>query len=234
MSVFRYPRLPPPRDARYFYLLLTLIALILALPILEDEIWGGPIIGAFGAASMILGLHALALERHTLIVASVLAIISYAGNVFCFYSHMGLLAAQPLQLAFYAYLTLSLLRSVLETDKVTPDTVCGGISVYLLLGICWAIVYGIIEYVSPGSIREANAYGHDNMDSALDYLYFSYVTLTTLGYGDIVPVGKPARLAVMLEAIVGLLFIAVFIGRLVSMTSLPGPRKNKPHGKNTL
>lgn len=224
------PRPAPSRphpSRNYLFLLLTLLALIFSLPLLEIDGWGGPIVGAVASISMLFGLRAVATEKRTLRVAFGLGLIGFTCSTTCYFLGLSPLAAQPFQFAFYGYLTLSILRSVLEARVITADVICGGIAVYLLLGICWAILYAIFELLAPGSIREANGFDPDGITSAMDFVYFSFVTLTTLGYGDIVPVGDKARAAAMFEAIAGLLFIAVFIGRLVALTTTPPSGKDE-------
>ncbi len=88
----------------------------------------------------------------------------------------------------------------------------GGISVYLLLGIIWAALYREMEILSPGSFA-----GPDDSLGFSNFIYFSYVTLTTLGYGDILPVTQKARSLAILEAITGVVFLGTLIARLVSL-----------------
>jgi hypothetical protein len=107
-----------------------------------------------------------------------------------------------------------MLRAVLKARRVTSETVQLGLSCYLLLGLLWAAAYSTLELVQPGSLSippglpvEA-AYGQAS--------YFSFVTLTTVGYGDILPVTPVARGLANLEAVAGVLFVGVFIARLIA------------------
>ena len=107
-----------------------------------------------------------------------------------------------------------MLKQIFLTEKqVTKDTLQGGIVVYFFLGIFWAITYSIIYSLNPTSF----AFTRAEQDSSLPSIYFSFITLTTLGYGDIVPVSDLARLSVNLEAIVGTMYPAIYIGRLVGL-----------------
>jgi Ion channel len=96
---------------------------------------------------------------------------------------------------------------------VTLVRIQGAIGIYLLFGIGWAHAYHIAEIVHPGSFNSAAG----TMSNISDWAYFSFVTLSTLGYGDIVPVHPIARSLAILEALTGQLFLAITIARLVAM-----------------
>jgi hypothetical protein len=105
-------------------------------------------------------------------------------------------------------------RQVLLSNEISFNRVVGAICVYLLLGSIWAVSYAMIESISPGSFAGAaleNVAGWDTR-----WLYFSFITLTTLGYGDITPVTNTARVLVYTEAIVGVFYMAVMVAGLVS------------------
>ncbi len=107
-----------------------------------------------------------------------------------------------------------LLTAVLSTGPVTPNRIQGAISVYLLFGVGWAHAYHLAEIIHPGSFNN-NAVGA--ISSVSDWVYFSFVTLSTVGYGDITPVRPIARTLAMAEALTGQLYLAVLIARLVAM-----------------
>jgi len=109
------------------------------------------------------------------------------------------------------------------------DTIFGGISVYLLIAITFALVYGLIDFLDPaafsfGVVQEANAARFPGRDGFAELIYFSFVTLTTLGYRDFVPVASVARSASALEAVIGQIYLAVFVARLVGLHM----RQNQP------
>jgi hypothetical protein len=94
---------------------------------------------------------------------------------------------------------------------VTANTLKGGIAIYVLMGVGWAIVYTILLDFDPASFDGVNP-----SQIRADLLHFSFVTLTTLGYGNILPAGPPTRIASDLEAIAGVLYPAILISRLVN------------------
>lgn len=105
-----------------------------------------------------------------------------------------------------------ILQRLLQTSRVTVDTVKGGICVYLLLGYMWALLYGIVYTLDPDAFSSALV----TEGSYLNMLYFSFITLTTLGFGDIVPLNEVASVLTILEALVGQIYPAVFMALLVS------------------
>ena len=102
-------------------------------------------------------------------------------------------------------------HDILTTPRVTADTVQGGISVYLLIGFAWALFYGMVATLDPNAFSQPLLL----QESYLRALHFSFTTLTTLGYGDIVPVSEVALVLTNLEAIIGQMYPAVFISVLV-------------------
>ncbi|MHC5007869.1 MAG: potassium channel family protein [Planctomycetota bacterium] len=114
-------------------------------------------------------------------------------------------------------------RHLFATDRVTWNTIAASLCIYLLMIVLWAEFYAIValldrsafklptEYVSVGAFKEFAGQG-----SAIA-LYYSMVTMTTLGYGDIVPVAPPARALAGIQAVTGQLYIAVLVARLVGL-----------------
>jgi voltage-gated potassium channel Kch len=116
------------------------------------------------------------------------------------------------------YLIILLLSHVFREGTITYHRICGALAVYLLLSWMWGSIYLLILRYNPGAITlppEVLSGPFEGLEAAV--LYFSVVTLTTLGYGDIVPVSHSARLAVMLEALFGQLYPAIMLAWLVSM-----------------
>ena len=109
------------------------------------------------------------------------------------------------------------LWGVLKAGPITAHRVRGAIAAYLLLAIFFAYVYGLIEYVYPHSLHFPENWPAMKGELHQGYLYFSVVTITTLGYGDITPIHPWARSTVMLEALMGPLYLAILVARLVSL-----------------
>jgi hypothetical protein len=122
-------------------------------------------------------------------------------------------------LLFLAFTLVSLLRAVLRADRVTADTIYGAVSVYLLMAILWGAAFFLLETVQPGSFSMDVSRHADHRMDWFDCVFYSFVTLTTIGYGDIVPMTAQARSLSILEAVSATLYVAVLVARLVGLYS---------------
>ncbi len=128
-----------------------------------------------------------------------------------------------LRATFLAVTAAWVAREVARERVVSVDTILGGISVYLLLGFTFALFYAGVLVAVPNAFNSSAGplpepfTGHHSFASLPSVLYFSFSTLTTVAFGDITPVAPVARLASMAEGMIGQLFPAVFIARLVGM-----------------
>lgn len=123
---------------------------------------------------------------------------------------------------FLALVTAVIFGALLRSRRVTSDTILGGICVYLLIGVAFATLYSLLEKIAPGSLLEGgvpvSGAGASLPDFDLPQLvYYSFVTLSTLGYGDIVPRSPAARAFAAAEAVLGQVYIAIFVARLVAL-----------------
>lgn len=118
-----------------------------------------------------------------------------------------------LMLVFYLVTAWLVASQVLLTGSVDLNKIVGAVALYLLLGLIWSIFYTVLIEVSPGSLQgiEPGAW-YDNLPTTT---YFSFVTLTTLGYGDISPAKPMAQVVVVLEAVAGMFYLAVIVASLV-------------------
>jgi hypothetical protein len=121
--------------------------------------------------------------------------------------------------AMQLVLVYALLRFIFSAHHVTRDVLIAGVTVYLVLGTVFIPIYTQLEALSPGSFAYNTALGDVQNASILwtRFLYFSYATLTTLGYGDITPLSGPAQALAVTEAIIGVLYIAILMARLVGV-----------------
>ena len=122
-----------------------------------------------------------------------------------------------------------MMRKLFTAPRVTLNTLLRAMSVYLLLATAFAAVYGIIAREHPDAFRAAEGVfsGPAGTMNWADVLYFSFATLTTLGYGDITPTAPVARMVVSFEAVIGPLYLAIVVARLVALFSME--RRDKDH-----
>lgn len=117
------------------------------------------------------------------------------------------------------FLTIAahILRGLLSSDaRVTTSTICASISVYLMIGLAWAVIYMLVQLAAPGSFT-LGAGGAIVGDDFERLIGFSFVTLTTLGYGNVVPTTQQADAIATLEALIGQFYMAIIVARLVAM-----------------
>ena len=122
----------------------------------------------------------------------------------------------------FSVLTGLILARVFQNGPVTRHRIFGAVAIYLLLGLIWAEAYRLLDALSPGSIEGAQL--RTGEGSLFPFVYFSLTTLTTAGFGDILPVSLPARSLASLESMTGMLFPAVLIARLVAMSLVNTPK----------
>lgn len=120
---------------------------------------------------------------------------------------------------FLGYAVVVILFYLTRQKEVTADMIMAGASEYMLIAILWACLYSLIETAYPGSFNVSGT----KMGRS-EFIYFSFVTLTTTGYGDILPLSVQSRSLAILETITGQLFIAITVARLVSLFTVQGSR----------
>ena len=211
-----------PSSFRFAYLLAAQLALLLLYPFAADA---GPRPGLFGVFAITLflaALRAIAQTHWIRFVALLLGVPSIAGHLVSF-----AIPAFPIfvpwlacEALFLAFVTAVIFHEVLTSTEVTTDTLYGAVTGYLLLGMTWGIAYGVVEQIWPGSFRSASV--TDGQMLWPEFIFFSFSTLTTVGYGDVVAIGDHARSLAILEAVAGTMYMAVFISRLVGLHAQRG------------
>ena len=155
---------------------------------------------------------------HVSLVMAVITIIARGASLVS----PGLLSfvlAAGTSLVFLVYTAGVVLSRVMRAGHITIHRIKGAIAVYMLLGLIWALGYVVVEVLSPGSFDLAGEVleGADRDSLFRPMVYLSFVTMTTLGYGDITPMSPVSRSLTTLQALVGQFYIAVLVARLVAM-----------------
>jgi hypothetical protein len=208
---------------KYTYLLVSLLLLFLISPLFEELDVAKIIISIFLSAVLVSAVYAVSQNKGLFVFSILLLCPALVGNwSIYFVESLSLeLMGRSFSALFLAFAAISMMNHVFREDHVTADTVAGAICVYLLIGLTWAYLYSVTELLLPGSFifgplttRSAGSLVHDK--SSL-FFYYSFVTLTTLGYGDITPITPPARSLSMLEAVTGPVYLTVLVARLVAL-----------------
>lgn len=216
---------------RFLILLGVLILLFLSAPfigrwgLVADPLVARIIFIILFVATLLTALFAVCQKRRTIIIAGifVVAAIAMRGINFISESKLILTLSQLLSVLFLVYTVVIILTYLFKSKRVTTSTIHASLCGYLIMGVLWASLYTLIEIFEPGSFSfsfvDENNGGFMQFGSEHSFyaLYYSLVTLTTLGYGDIVPATAPARMFAAIEAVMGQIYIAVIVARLVGI-----------------
>ena len=218
----------PDRHDKFLSLFVALLLLVVLYPYFEGGRYSALFWVFMAVAIPFAGVYAAADSRRQFIIALVLCIPAQIAAI----EYLLRIDILPLGNAtlsftflFYAFTLYVVARAVLRSETVTRDTLFGAASVYLLLGFTWALAYDLVEQVRPGSFNINESMNPDGVLDLLDFLYSSFVTLTTLGYGDVTPITAQAQSLALLQAVVGVLYLAFLIGRLVGIYSAASAKK---------
>ena len=204
----------------YRYLFLSLLALIVVYPVLSSVERATPWIDVIVYIVMVAGIVSARSSHVQLIVATVLGILAFV------FLHLAdvvsaewvLVTSYILGIAFFGYLAIRILRDVLfERQKVTGDMIYGALAVYLIIGVAFAFAYQFFDHVNADAFENTGLLAGSSIQAFEGFLYFSFVTMTTLGFGDITPHTPQAGAFVTAQAIIGQMYLAVLVARLVSM-----------------
>ena len=194
-------------------LLLSLLLAILLTPVLDQGNWSRLVLAAVTFIPVVLSIVRLSQIKRWVWPSVLLAlgnvIFVVAGNTFQSPTLNGI--RWGFLAAFFAVTAAGLFSYLRNSRSVAHAELYTAVNIYLLLGLLWAAIYLAIDAFSPGAIRM----GSGPVDRQTELLYFSLITLTTVGYGDIVPLSGTARILTALEGVTGVLYIATTVALLV-------------------
>jgi len=201
---------------RFLFLFISMVLMFVLRPFLEGYFVVRYHIGIFFLIIFISSVLAVSQKKSTLITALLLALLTEALKLAGYLTAISSLDILSDIFAglLMAYTATIILFYLFTEGKITGDMIMGAICVYFLLGLFWSDVFSTLEICQPGSFQMPQ--GTVNQ---MTFTYYSYVTLTTVGYGDMTPISAPARSFALLEAMMGQLYLAVLIARLVGLHS---------------
>ena len=215
------------RKGAFFNLLFSLIFILVVYPEVEGKAWGGKFFAAFFSWVMVSAVYFVSREnKKNFVISLILGIPAVAFMWMEQFIQSDILDVVMFSLmtAFTFFAFWCVLLYIMRSEKVTANTLAGAASAYLLLGISWGFLYTLIEYLTPGSFVIPEALTSTTVQNVIAadwdwaiFHYFSFSTLTTLGYGDITPVSSRAQSLALIEAVSGVLFTALLVSRLVGM-----------------
>jgi voltage-gated potassium channel len=207
-------------------LLVALVLLLVTAPLVQDLPGGDLVEAVLVTGVMVSAVLAVGGRRRSFIVAVLLVTPALAGK---WINHFRPSVVSPFvylvpATLFFVFVVAQLIRFILRAPRVDANVLCAGLAGYLLLGLLWTPLYLAAWRWNPTAFAMPAGATMDGFSA----FYFSFITLSTVGYGDIAPVSKAARMLAVIEAIAGLFYVAVLISRLVAIYSTPPPAQSPP------
>jgi hypothetical protein len=220
---------PPRREGVYrysvAYFLAALVALLLTVPLVDEFIAGELVESVLITVVLLSAVVAVGGRRRSLIAGLALVAPAVVAKwINHLWPHLIPPAvSQVTAVVFLAFVTFRLGHFILTAPRVDSEVLCAAISVYLIFGLMWGFLYVLVAGINPKAFAFTVSPDANPGMARFPALYFSFITLTTVGYGDIVPLSKAARVLAAAEAIAGVFFPAIVIARLVALYSTTKP-----------
>jgi hypothetical protein len=206
-------------QSKYFYLLVSLICYFIGTPFLVHKQISNFIISTLLSIFIVLCINLISAKRFLLYSSIALGIIALMTYWIMSYSGMSERLAfihYSTILVFLVIMTYYVISAVAEQKHITTDSLLGAICGYFMLGLLWSQIYLLIDAVNPYAF--SNHYIATSIrDHVQHFIYYSFQTITTLGFGDILPASDVARTFSWLEAVTGQIYLAVWISQLVGL-----------------
>jgi voltage-gated potassium channel len=224
------------RRHRFLALLLALGGLVVVYPLLHEALTGRVLFNVLRTLLFLAALLVLFPQRSLRLLALVLGIPTILAG----WTGYALPGLPPLALTvafhacaalFLALVVATMLRGLSRARAVTAESIYAALGVYLLVGVAFGHLYCVVESLNPRAFRMTDEVAGQLQDAEsrhFVFIYYSLITLTTLGYGDIVPVSGPARGLSVVEAVIGQFYVAVLIAGLVSKRASGGASGGPP------
>jgi len=202
---------------RFFLLFLFLLATLILYPYAETTRFGYYAFRVIGSFAILMSVYAAKVHRGLLVLALALAIPAMMQRIllrrvdassFSIFSNV-------LSFAFDVVIVVIIFRRVFAREKPNSETIFGALCIYLLVGFCFASVYGMVAAFQPNAFYLDPLTNLHHIPDRFDFIYYSFGTITSLGAAGITPISSHARSVSIVEAILGVLYLAVLIARLM-------------------
>jgi len=210
----------------YTGMLFSIVLLMIVSPRLDRSFAGLIALDLLFGCVVLMGFALVLRETRKILLSALVIVIILIAEL----SNLGgasgvkLVMASAIELLFLGYISMVILSRVLRAKRINVHEICGALCVYLMMGLMWTLIYFMIEFTWPGSY---SSLPHCGVTDTIDFdtvmnifsslLYFSYITMTSVGYGDCVPLTIMSRGFSNLEAVMGQLYIAIIVSRLVGL-----------------
>ena len=201
---------------KFLFLLISILCLLIFVPIFKGFAGISILTNIIFTTTLISGVYAVSKKKHVPLIAIFLAAPFFASMWTGLFLKIPtlVLVGECFGILFTGFIVITILLFIFGEKEVTSNVIYGAIVAYLLIAIMWAFIYSVLEIIHPGSF----AIGKDQVEADRHlFIYYSLVTITTLGYGDITPVTSPANSFSSLEAVIGQIYLVVTVARLVGI-----------------
>lgn len=198
-------------------LLISLVLSFTVAPFFEENGLAAELLNILLIAALVFSVIVVSHSKTSFFIAAILSMPMLLANLeFSLHEtqEFSVVAASTTVL-FFTYVVLKLLKNIFTTKQVNVNLILCSICVYFLIGVVWALLFALVNMHIPGSF-DLPAHIIDSAEIN-DFMYYSMVTLTTLGYGDITPLSAPAKSLSAMEALVGQVYLTVIVARLVGL-----------------
>lgn len=222
----------PRREGRYnlsvAHLLIALVAMFVVMPFVDRWRYGAVAEAIAFTVVLLASVNAISGRRRTQLAAILMvAPVLMMRWVYHIWPHV--LPVEPSTIAaivFVMFVVFHLFRYVITAQVVDSEVLYAAVSVYLLIGVAWAFFYTLVARIEPNAFVSTVAAEPEIAMRGFTALHFSMEILTTIAYGDILPVSNVARMLTLVEAVVGVFYVTILIARLVSLHTHNPPRQD--------
>ncbi len=207
--------------------LAMLVLLIVIFPFIELMSYGVLVLSLLLTLVLLSALPAIGSRRSTLVWGIALAVPAVAGK-WVNYFRPDLMPPEIFLVSaalFCGFVVLHLLRFVLIASRVSLDILCAAIANYMMLGLLWSFAYQLVAQIFPDSFSFVLGAAPRQVPTGFEAFYFSFATLMTVGYGDIIPASNVSRMLAITESVAGVFYVTILVARLVAIYSAEGEKE---------
>ena len=208
---------------KFFLLFLFLLAILVLYPYMQNGGFGYFAFRMVSSAGILVAVYAIRLRKTLLLVALLLAVPALLERILLRRQDAGLLSVLSVVLSFVfdVFVVVIIFRRVFTTDEPNSETIFGALCIYLLVGFAFASLYGLVNAIQQKAFYLDPLTNLHTVPDRFDFIYYSFATMTSLGAVGFTAVSAPARSLSVIEAIIGVLYLAVLIARLMSAYRYP-------------
>ncbi len=221
-------RIPPVTGHKFFLLFLFLLGELVFYPFVGETVGSRYYLyRSLGIAVTLVSVYAVSFRKGLIFIALLLAVPAMVEHTVFFRSEIGVVSVLSIVFSFIfdVFVIVVIFRRVFANEKPTAETIFGAVCIYLMVGFTFARLYAIIDAVRPHAFYLDPVINSHSLPVGFDFIFFSFGTMTSLGAAGIVAVSPQVRSVSVMESILGVLYLAVMISRLMGAyrPSDPGP-----------